>query len=460
MRSKKILSLILVIIECLVFYLIYTAWHLNPPMFRQDLGLYIIYLFVMGHYSIKDSLIWDEIRKVFLATILYMITFAIIMPSTFEGVPRRYLIFLSTIMFFVDLFVSYFLRVVFRSVLSKKTLVVGTSETAYRYGCIVNDNKFAITEVVGFIDLNDPHYFQEQYEMSEELFYNRDAHHVFDYKNFDVVIKENDIDQIVIGEPELSGKDLNTILERSAKLVDSVKYMPEDYNLVNFSSEVQDFDGILLISTSKDTPSVFDRFWKRFFDILISLIGCLITAIMAIFVKISYIRHGDHDPIIFKQKRIGFRGKTITIYKFRTMIPHAEEKLEEMMKVNKDIREEYHKHKKLRYDPRVTPTGKSLRRSSIDEFPQFFNVLKGEMSLVGPRPYLPGEKAEMGDDYDVIIRCKPGITGMWQANGRSDLGFKERMKLDVYYYKNWNLWLDIIVIFKTFQATFTKKGAR
>ncbi len=123
-----------------------------------------------------------------------------------------------------------------------------------------------------------PHYFQKQYEMSEELFYNRDAHHVFDYKNFDVVIKENDIDQIVIGEPELSGKDLNTILERSAKLVDSVKYMPEDYNLVNFSSEVQDFDGILLISTSKDTPSVFDRFWKRFFDILISLIGCLITA--------------------------------------------------------------------------------------------------------------------------------------------------------------------------------------
>lgn len=458
--SKKVLAVVLAVIECLVFYLLYFGMHLNPPMFRQDLGLYIIYLFVMGHYHFKDSLVWDEIRKVFLATILYMVTFSIIMPSTFEGVPRRYLILISLIMFFVDILASRLLRAIFRHFLSKKTLVIGTGETAYRFAQVANNNHFAITEVVGFIDLNDDAHFDRSYEVAEELYYNRDKHKVFNYKDFDNVIWENEIDQVVIGEPELSSHDLNMIIDRSSQLVPSVKYVPEDYNLVNFSTEIQDFDGILLISTSKDTPSVFDRFIKRVIDIIAGVIGCIINIPIALFVIISNRKNGDKDPILFKQKRIGRNGKAITIYKYRTMIPHAEEELERMMAEDPKIRDEYEKNKKLRYDPRITKSGKFLRHHSLDEWPQFFNVLKGDMSLVGPRPYLLREKKDMAGDYDIIIKSKPGITGMWQANGRSNLSFEERCKLDVYYYKNWNLWLDMVIVAKTLQALFTHKGAR
>ena len=176
-------------------------------------------------------------------------------------------------------------------------------------------------------------------------------------------------------------------------------------------------------------------------------------------IKIAYLRDGDHAPIIFKQTRIGLNGKPITIHKFRTMVPDAEAKLEELMRQNPAIHEEYKKNKKLVNDPRVTRIGKFLRHSSIDEFPQFFDVLAGRMSLIGPRPYLPKEKEDMSYFYKSIIKMKPGITGMWQANGRSNLTFLDRCKLDLYYYKNWSLWLDVVIVIKTFKAIIYGKGA-
>ena len=152
-------------------------------------------------------------------------------------------------------------------------------------------------------------------------------------------------------------------------------------------------------------------------------------------------KNGDTDPIFFKQERIGLHGKPIYIYKYRSMVPNAEVVLEELMENDPAIREEYLKNKKIVNDPRITEVGNFLRKTSLDEFPQFWNVLKGDMSLVGPRPYLPREKEDMDIYYDSVIECKPGITGMWQANGRSDVGFEDRCKLDDYYYRNWSLGL-------------------
>lgn len=141
------------------------------------------------------------------------------------------------------------------------------------------------------------------------------------------------------------------------------------------------------------------------------------------------------------------------------MIPNAEQVLEELMEKDPEIKKEYLTNKKLQNDPRITEAGHFLRKSSLDEFPQFINVLKGEMSLVGPRPYLFREKEDMGIYYDSVIHCKPGITGMWQANGRSDVGFEDRCKLDDYYYKNWTLSLDMIIIYKTVKSVVYGKGA-
>ena len=141
------------------------------------------------------------------------------------------------------------------------------------------------------------------------------------------------------------------------------------------------------------------------------------------------------------------------------MVPHAEEVLEKMMAEDPAIREEYLTNKKLVNDPRITKVGHMLRKTSLDEWPQFVNVLKGEMSFIGPRPYLPREKEDMGKYYDSIIQCKPGVTGMWQANGRSDVSFDYRCKLDDYYYRNWSIWLDFTIMYKTVKAVVYGKGS-
>ena len=241
--------------------------------------------------------------------------------------------------------------------------------------------------------------------------------------------------------------------------VESVKYLPDVNGTMTFSSEVQDFDGQLLIATANNEMSPLANTMKRFVDICAGIVGCLTLIPLIIFVKYKYVKSGDHDNIIFSQDRIGKNGKMIKIYKFRSMVPNAEKILDELMEKDPKIKEEYLTNKKLVNDPRITPVGKFLRKTSLDEWPQFVNVLLGEMSLIGPRPYLPREKEDMGQYYNSIIKCKPGVTGMWQANGRSDVEFNYRCKLDDYYYHNWSIWLDFTIIYKTIKGVVYGKGS-
>lgn len=458
--SRKILSLLLIVFEILIYYFFFNLFDINVGLFRQTLGLFIVYMFIFGHYSIEDTLVWEEIKNVFKACLVYILTFIVVIPQGIHQDKRRYIVFLAMVMFVACIFLSRTLRIVLRHQLKTRTLVMGTSSDSLRYARIANNNRFAITEVLGFVDLNDPDVFKQAFpNVIEEERIPKDRFKVFQYKDVVDVIKKNNINQVVIVENSITEEGYDTIMSTVADLVESVKYMPRDNNTMNFSSQVQDFDGILLISTSRDKMSVFDTIIKRFFDMIFGLIGSILTVFLAIFVKIICLKNGDHDSIFFKQTRIGHHGKEITIYKFRSMIPNAEEKLEELMREDPKIREEYLKNKKLEHDPRITKVGHFLRKSSLDEFPQFFNVLLGDMALVGPRPYLPREKQDMGYYYSNIIEVKPGITGMWQANGRSNLSFEGRCKLDVYYYKNWSLWLDIVIVYKTVRSIIHGTGA-
>lgn len=199
---------------------------------------------------------------------------------------------------------------------------------------------------------------------------------------------------------------------------------------------------------------------KRIIDIVGGIVGCVLLIPITIFVKIAYMITGDFGPIFFSQIRIGKDGKLIKIYKYRSMIMNADEVLEQMLKKDDDLAREYKRYKKFSNDPRITKVGKLIRKTSIDEFPQFINVLKGEMSLVGPRPYLPREKEDMGDYYSTIIKCKPGITGYWQVNGRSGTDFIKRLVLDEYYYNVRGLVMDTKILLKTFIKVFKKDGAK
>ena len=202
------------------------------------------------------------------------------------------------------------------------------------------------------------------------------------------------------------------------------------------------------------------RFTKRFVDIIAGIVGVILLIPITLVVELIRIIKKENDgPLFYTQLRIGKNGKQFKMYKFRSMCMNADERLKEYLQENEEARKEYKKYKKLKCDPRITKVGKVLRATSLDEFPQLINVLKGDMSLVGPRPYLPREQKEMGEYYAHITKVKPGITGPWQIRGRSKITFEDRLKMDFEYANKGSLKRDIKILFKTFSKVIDKDGA-
>ena len=199
--------------------------------------------------------------------------------------------------------------------------------------------------------------------------------------------------------------------------------------------------------------------FKRTVDIIGALVGIIFLCPIMIVVFIANKLQRDNGPLFFMQKRIGQNGKLFRLYKFRTMVVNADKILMKKLKEDKNFREKYLSYRKIENDDRITAIGKFLRKTSLDEFPQFINVLKGDMSIVGPRPYLYREKKDMGSYYNYIIKCKPGITGLWQVSGRNKNTFDERLQLDLEYYNNRNFLYDAKIFFKTILSVFKKDGA-
>lgn len=198
---------------------------------------------------------------------------------------------------------------------------------------------------------------------------------------------------------------------------------------------------------------------KRFIDILAGITGMLILIPLTIVIKIVSLINKDYNSIFYTQDRIGKDGKTFKLYKYRTMVPDADNILYQLMQTDEEFKKEYTLNKKAKNDPRITKIGKILRKTSLDEFPQFINVFLGQMSLVGNRPYLPREKEDMGEYYDEIIKTKPGITGLWQTSGRSNTTFDERLQIERRYSRIHNMKLDIEIFFKTIVQVIKKDGA-
>ena len=212
-------------------------------------------------------------------------------------------------------------------------------------------------------------------------------------------------------------------------------------------------------STAEKVKKVAYKMIKRIFDIICALIGVILMLPIALIVKISYLRHGDRKSIFYKQKRIGKSEKVIHIYKFRSMVYNAEEILAEMLKEEK-WKEELDKNQKFENDPRITKVGNFLRKTSLDEIPQFINVLISDMSLIGPRPLVKGELDAHDGSHEIYESVKPGITGWWACNGRSATDYAERLNLEYYYIKNQSLLLDIKCILATIKAVICKTGAK
>lgn len=208
----------------------------------------------------------------------------------------------------------------------------------------------------------------------------------------------------------------------------------------------------------KRESKIFYRFIKRGIDIVCASCGLVLLSPILLIV-VFLIKCESKGPIFFTQKRIGLNGKFIYILKFRTMVQNAEEVLQELLK-DKKYREEWYLKHKFENDPRITKIGKFLRKTSLDEVPQFINVIKGDMSLIGPRPLVEGELDAHNGNHKIYESVRPGISGWWAANGRSDTTYEERLSLEYYYVKNCSLLLDIKCILKTIGVVIFRKGAK
>lgn len=188
--------------------------------------------------------------------------------------------------------------------------------------------------------------------------------------------------------------------------------------------------------------------------------GLLLVVLAPLFLTLALlVKASSRGPVLFRQRRIGRGRRLFYCLKFRTMYQDAEQRLNEMLASDEVLRDEWLNYARIPNDPRVTQLGRILRRFSLDELPQFWNVIRGEMALVGPRPYLPVESDRIGESLDTIVRVRPGMTGLWQVSGRTSLPFKERLTIDEYYIRNWSLWMDFSIVLRTLRAVVGARGA-
>ena len=224
------------------------------------------------------------------------------------------------------------------------------------------------------------------------------------------------------------------------------------------NSNIEDLE-VIKQKNKRNSVNKIEAVLKRGIDILGGICGTLLLIPLTIIIWIANKLAKDNGPIFYTQTRIGKDGKLFKMYKYRSMVVGADEILKTYLEENEEARKEYKKYKKLKNDPRITKIGTFLRKTSLDEFPQFINVLKGDMSLVGPRPYLPREREEINGFFKYITSCKPGITGLWQTRGRSNTTFTDRLTMDMEYYHNHSLKQDIKLIYKTVRNVVKKEGA-
>ena len=224
---------------------------------------------------------------------------------------------------------------------------------------------------------------------------------------------------------------------------------------MDISMEKSKFETAKVTSKYLENKPVYD-FVKRIADIFCSAIAIILLSPLFIIISIA-IKATSEGPVIFVHKRVGKNGKEIGIYKFRSMVVNADALLE---KFTPEQKEEFQKNFKLENDPRITKIGKFLRKTSLDELPQLFNILKGDLSIVGPRPIMEVETRIYGEYKDMLLSVKPGLTGFWAANGRSDTSYKRRRAMEIYYVKNRSLLFDIKIILKTAVSVFKGEGAK
>jgi Undecaprenyl-phosphate galactose phosphotransferase WbaP len=267
-----------------------------------------------------------------------------------------------------------------------------------------------------------------------------------------------DIKTAIVAISHIKRKDLVHLVNHSVSAFRYNILIPDFFGITTIWMSVRDMDGIFGLASSQKLKIPMNSFIKRFLDISVVITGGLVILPFLLIITLL-IRITSKGPALYTQNRIGLKGKEFKTYKFRTMVLDSDKQLQQILEKNPKIREEWNSSQKIKDDPRITKFGRFLRKTSLDEFPQLINVLRGEMSLVGPRPIVQNEISKYGEDFERIFSVKPGITGLWQVSGRSDTCYADRISFDTYYLQNWSIWMDLWVLYRTISVVLKRSGA-
>jgi undecaprenyl-phosphate galactose phosphotransferase len=270
-------------------------------------------------------------------------------------------------------------------------------------------------------------------------------------------VTRTDVSLVVVSDA-FSGLELQQLFRLAERRFAELMVVPNEALLQTSNTDVEQVGNVLVMKYRYNLLKPVNRYVKRGTELgLVALLAVLLAPLLGLLSLLVAV--SSRGPVLFRQRRVGRCGREFSCLKLRTMFVDAESRLADLLKADARVRSEYEQFARIANDPRVTNVGRFLRRYSLDELPQLLNVLRGEMALVGPRPYLPAETTRIGEHLSTIVRVRPGMTGLWQVSGRASLPFRERCVLDDYYIRNWSLWMDFSIMLRTVRAVFGARGA-
>lgn len=459
---KSILALSQAVIDTALYWLsfsvIITLWlsgryagAFNFEVRAFFTGTMLAVFYFNSLYDFRNWIVWDELKAILKSSALILLVIVLYLYSQKFSMSR--FILTAGILIFVPLclFARYAFRRIFFSlgILTTNIIILGAGRTGEIFAETINEHPFTACHIVGFLDDDESKH--------GKLIAGIPVLGRLD--EFERIYNEHHIDEAAVAISTASRSLLTHILDMVEFHVKQVHYIPDMYMLTTFSASIRDVDGMPVISASQGLLNPLNRFIKSIIDYIGAIIALIIFSPVMLWAAWR-IKREDGGPALFVQDRVGWKVKHFKVYKFRTMYTDADKRTEELFK-DPAILADYQKGIKLKHDPRLTKIGALLRKTSIDELPQIFNVLKGEMSLVGPRPLIQKDVDFAYGDYIAkkIYTVKPGMTGFWQVSGRSDVDTDIRREMNLYYIRNWSLWLDIVILIRTAYAVISKKGA-
>ena len=413
---------------------------------------FLIFLAQSQAYATMQPLIYT-VRSIFYAATYGLVAYIVALYFFTDWMAARsffvvfWLILLITL-YIERLIVSFWLK--HSHHLYEDVIFIGAGRTAERALHYFKDDLGYRYNIIGFLD-DKPisNKLTEKYGLLGKV------------SDAEKIVKNSPIQTVIITAPGMVRDKLQQLITTVQPYVRNLSYVPDLIGTPMADVEAQSLfsEEILMLHMRNNLALRRNRIYKRIFDLVLTITGGLLISPVLLLLAI-YIKIDSKGNAFYNADRIGKKGKIFRCYKFRSMYVNGDEILQDYLEKNPEAAEEWKTYAKLRdYDPRVTKAGTWMRKYSLDELPQILNVIKGDMSLVGPRPYLPREKADIGSDINTITLSLPGITGYWQVSGRNDVSFQERVSMDTWYVRNWSVWLDIMYLAKTFQVVFLGKGA-